>query len=714
MFKSGTSTPATSRPRKAASLYERQQRYARAQSSAVASIGEIPPVKHPKRRKACQRDLKRFLETYFPASTGLKPFSAAHADAIRRIERCALDGGLFIQALPRGFAKTTISENAAIWAVLYGHRRFVPIFAASAEGSAGNIDSIKLELAENERLYEDFPEVCHAVRALEGKPQRCASQTYRGELTHIEWRADTIVLPTIPGSAASGAILAACSILAASRGMKHKRPDGAQQRPDFVVIDDPQTDESAATELQVRKRLDVIRKSILKLGGHSTKIAVVMNATVIRPDDLVETMLDARKFPAWQGMRIKMVQSWATAHETLWLGDYARLRNTYEPELLGDQQRAHREATEFYRRNREGMDAGCAVAWEHCYDEATELSAIQHAYNALIDDGPEVFASECQNEPPRPEKLPEEKTLAAADIAAKLNQQPRGKIDAAASTLVAFIDPKKDALFWMVCAFGEGFTGQIVDYGTWPDQRRSYFTSRQIRPTIATATGHAGLEESVYAALEACSNHLLGREWHRNDGASMKIERCLIDAHWGAITDTVRLFCRQSPHAAVLMPSHGIYLGAASARAFDTYTPKPGDRCGLHWRIPAARTRGAVRELIVDVNHWKTFTQQRLAAPRGQRGCLTLNGTKAEEHRLLADHLTSEEPTLVTAKGRSVLEWQQKASRPDNDWWDGLVGCHVAASERRITLLPHHTATRVTVKLSELQKRGKRWTPTRK
>jgi hypothetical protein len=67
--------------------------------------------------------------------------------------------------------------------------------------------------------------------------------------------------PTIPGSVASGRILTARGITAASRGMKHKRPDGTQQRPDFVLIDDPQTDESAATELQVNKRLGTIRKS---------------------------------------------------------------------------------------------------------------------------------------------------------------------------------------------------------------------------------------------------------------------------------------------------------------------------------------------------------------------------------------------------------------------------------------------------------------------
>src|SRR5690349_8237859 len=143
------------RAREAAAQRSRQQ------FAAVADIGELPEVADSDRRESCRLDLQRFLVTYFPASTGLSPFSEDHERAIGRIQRCALEGGLFIQAFPRGFAKTTISENAAIWATLYGHRRFVPIFGAEASAADGNIDSIKLELSENDLLFADFPEVCH-------------------------------------------------------------------------------------------------------------------------------------------------------------------------------------------------------------------------------------------------------------------------------------------------------------------------------------------------------------------------------------------------------------------------------------------------------------------------------------------------------------------------------------------------------------------------
>jgi hypothetical protein len=660
----------------------------RERQAAVADIGELPRVKNPRRRKACEFDLHAFLTKYFPASTGLKPFSDDHRRVIGRIERCILEGGLFVNALPRGFAKTTISENSAIWATLYGHRKFVPVFGSEASNADGNIDSIKLELSENDLIYEDFPEAIHAIRALEGKAQRCHSQSYKGALTHIEWKADTIVLPTICGSKASGGIITAHGITAASRGMKHKRPDGTQQRPDFVIIDDPQTDESASSELQVTKRLDVIRKSILKLGGHNRRIAAVINATVIQPDDMIDQLLSTKKFPSWQGERIKMVRRWSKAHETLWLGEYQRIRNTFDAQKLGDQQRAHRDATQFYREHRREMDDGCDVSWSHCFVEDVELSAIQHAYNSLIDDGPEVFASECQNEPIVPDVENATDLISADAICEKLNHLPRGKVPQQATRLVAYIDVQKKALPWLVCAFDDQFGGSIVDYGTWPDQERSYFSINEIprRRSIAAVTKADSLEAQIYAALEMSTSELCNREWQREDGAQLKIEKVGIDANWGESTDVVYQFCRQSPFSALLVPGHGKYVGATS-RSFNDYQRKPGDRVGVNWRMPTVQNKRSVRYLIFDANYWKSFVHSRLCTPMGGKGCLSLFGHESQTHRLIADHFTSEQGISVEAKGRKVVEFKLKPTRPDNHWLDCIVGCHVLGSMQGASLI---------------------------
>ena len=116
--------------------------------------------------------------------------------------------------------------------------------------------------------------------------------------------------------------------------------------------------------------------------------------------------------------------------------------------------------------------------------------------------------------------------------------------------------------------------------------------------------------------------------------------------------------------------------------------------------------------MLVDVNYWKSFVYSRLATPMGEPGCLSLFGSKPETHELFADHLTAEYPVKVQAKGRTVDEWKLKASKPDNHWFDCLVGCAAAASmEGAATVGMRQTKParqKKRLKLSELQRRRRR------
>lgn len=656
---------------------DRMARRSRENSNAVSNIGKAPECKDPVRRESCRLDLHKFLVTYFPNSTGLKPFGPDQVRAIKRIENCWLFGGLFGEAMPRGYAKTSILEGSTLWATLYGHRKFIPIFGANADSAENIMESIKSELIENDLLFEDFPEICHPVRALERRAQRADSQHIDGVYTRIEWGSDTIVFPTVEGAPGSGAILTSRGITAASRGMKHKRSDGTQQRPDGFVLDDPQTDEVAASPLQVKKLMNTIKRSILKLGGHAKKIAGVMAATVIERNDLVDQLLNPKLNPAWQSERIKMVKSWATAQDEMWLGRYAEIRNTYNPDDPDDQRRAHRAATDYYRANREAMDAGCEVSWEHCFDPDVEISAIQHAYNALIDDGMEVFASEFQNEPLDDERASEDE-LRGEQVMGKLNNLPRGTVPLGADFLTAHIDVMGKALYWVVCAWSSRFDGYVVDYGTYPDQGKPYFALRDIKKSLSKVSAGAGLEGAIYAGLETLTNLLVDREWSREDGSVMRMGLLMIDANWGPMTNLVYQFCRQTKHAGVVMPGRGRYYGATST-PISEYRKKPGERIGLNWIIPATAGRHAIREVRYDTNAYKSFIVERIVTPMGDRGCLSLFGRDAELHRMFADHLTAEYPVKVEARGRSVTEWKLRLNR-ENHFLDNIVGNAVAAS----------------------------------
>ena len=199
------------------------------------------------------------------------------------------------------------------------------------------------------------------------------------------------------------------------------------------------------------------------------------------------------------------------------------------------------------------------------------------------------------------------------------------------------------------------------------------------RRSLAHAAPGAGLEGRIFAGLEKLMAQILGKEWKRDDGAMMRIERCLIDANWGQSTDTVYQFCRQSEYAALLMPSHGRYVGASS-RPFSEYRKQRGERVGHNWRIPSIKGRRAVRHVLFDANYWKSFIHLRLATQMGDKGSLALFGTKPTRHRLLADQLTAEYSTKTQGRGREVNEWKIRPSRPDNHFLDCLVGAAVAAS----------------------------------
>ena len=660
----------------------------REDSRKRSEIGAIPKCKRPRRKAACKWNLMKFLTTYFPNSTGKNPFSKDHKRIVARIQNCILHGGRQLNALYRGFGKTTMSENSAIWGTFYGHRKYPAIFGADKELADEIIESIKTELEENDLLFEDFPEVCFPIRALEGRPQRCGSQTCGGELTHIEWTADRIVLPTIEGSDASGAIIRTKGLHGNARGFKFKRTDGTQQRPDLVLIDDPQTDELAGSPDQVRKLLNKIKRSILKLGGHNETLAVVMNATVIEEEDVVDQLLDHKRNPSWQGERIPMIRQWAKRHDDFWLEKYATIRNDYDEEIPGDQLRAWKEATALYKKHQKAADTGCRVGWKYCFDPKTEISAIQHAYNALIDDGEDVFASEFQNQPLPPDDYDED-VVTVEQIITKTNGHAQLLVPKSCSFLTATIDVQKWLLYYVVTGWENDFTGFVVDYGTWPDQKQAYFKYRDVRNSpgalqaaAKTAGLKAGMEAAIYHGLGQLTDQLLGTEWNRDGGGVMDIDLCPIDAGYGDSTDIVYEFCRQSEYSARLIPSHGRGI-EASDDPITRWKKRPGDRFGLNWTIPGSRVRRAVRHLLFDTNYWKSFLQSRWSTPMGDPGCLSLFEPKTatrKRHRMIAEQVTAENRILQVGKKRKVYVWRNPKRQPDNHFLDCLVGSAVAAS----------------------------------
>ena len=649
-----------------ASAYERQRErsanYKRESSTRAREIGDLPAIVDQARHDKCRADFRSFCETYLADAFPLA-WSPDHLRAIAKIEAAVLRGELFAFAMPRGSGKTTLCEAACLWAMLYGHRKFVMLIGADQTIASAMAESMKGQIENNDLLAEDFPAACYPVRCLDRISQRAKGQTYQGKATAMQWAADQITLPWIDGSASAGACVRVAGITGRIRGMKHTRPDGSSIRPSLVLIDDPQTDESASSPSQCATREKILSGAILGLAGPGTRIAGLCTITVIRTDDLADRLLDRTRHPAWQGERSQLVYDWPTADD-LWL-EYGELRRSGQRSGAGTA-----EADAFYAQRREEMEAGHRVAWpERVNDD--ELSAIQHAWNLRIDRGDAAFFAEYQNQP-LSEHVDSDK-LDKRQLATRVQQVPRFTVPAGHHRLTAFIDVQDRVLFWLVASWSECFGGHVVAYGVYPDQGVSFFEAGSAKRTLARASPGVGFEAALSAGLDRVAEMLLSRDWHREDGTAIRISQMMIDANWGKSTQTVRTFARRSPMASLLLPSHGRGIGASGTPLSDKHRTR-GDRIGLNWRINTVQKQ---RSCTYDTNFWKTFVASRLRLPTGDPEAILFH---QGDHDLLFDHLTNEYPVRAEARGRVVDEWKLSGTRFENHWWDCMVGAAVAAS----------------------------------
>ena len=663
---------------------------------AAQDIGELPAVVNPERKAKAIESFRFFCENYFSEAFYL-PWSPDHLRVIDKIERAVRTGGLFALAMARGSGKTLLCQTGVVWAALSGATPYVCLIASSADRARDLLENIKIWLETNDRLLEDFPDVCYPIRALERIVHRQKGQKYQGIPTRLEWAADRIVLPTIEGSLSSGVVIS-CSGLKGSdiRGQNFARADGRVIRPSLILVDDPQTTESAWSPSQSQRREAILAGDVLGMAGPGQKIAGLLACTIIRPDDMADRILNRDTHPEWQGERTKLVNSFPT-NERLWT-QYAELRaDSFRNDGDGS------IATEFYREHREEMDVGADVSWPERHN-SDELSGIQHAMNLRLRDESAFFA-EYQNEPLVIEEGDE--MLSAESIAAKTNGYERNVVPLNCQYLTAFIDVHEKVLYYILTAWESGFSGYIIDYGTWPDQKRDYFTLREAKLTLAQQAPGGGLEAAIYAGLDALTDELFSRIIYREDGMRVHIDRCLLDANWGQSTDIVYQFCRQSKFTASLLPSHGKYVGASS-QPFAEYRKTRGDRVGHHWRIPNVLGKRQVKHAVIDTNYWKSFVHARLAVLMGDPGCLSLFGHDSKRHQLLSEHLVAEYRVKTVANGRTVDEWKSRANNPDNHWLDCLVGAAVGASICGAELSALQTGERTKpltrVSFAELQK----------
>ena len=693
-----TSAPADDdgKRREAADRHREQAaRRSRDNYASVSDIGELPAVKDAARREACRLDLWEDLRIYYPRSTGKSPFSPEHRKIIERMQSSVLDGIEVWNCVFRGFAKTSIAVGTVIWALKYGHRKFIPFLAANKRMAVNLLRMVKTQFETNELLLADFPEICYPVKCLEGRNQRCAQQSHNGELTRIQWTAEEIWLPTIAGSKASSGIVAAFGITGALNGLVRTLPSGENIRPDWWLADDLQTRATARSPGEVDKRIDALQHSVMMLGGHDADIGGCVNGTLFKPNDVMEQLANPDLFPSFAGEVIPMMKSWPDAHESFWMTDYARVLKDFDPKLPRDKMRAMQAATAMYEPRRDEVDMGGLATWEHCFSaKKNEISAIQHAYNILILQGAEVFSTECQQQVyvgPG-----EAVQLDLSDVVLKLSGLGEGEVPLNATRLTCYIDTQDESFWYAVVAWTADFTGYVIQYGVWPDQHGRRDVSKSTLPEkLSKKYAHLKNREAIHrAALKDLCKEILGREWLDSARGVHKIAAACVDVADGDVRDTIPSWIAgQKEWRTILRPAIGAALKPGDLPFAERKKDlKKEKRRGLYWReeIDPRTPGGSI--IYIDTNSAKTFLANRWRAggPRPdsdptyrpcEPGGLYLWGLDHRAHATVGAHQLSEWVNRLKHEksGRDIDIWQKKPNQQDNEWWDCLVGCAVLA-----------------------------------
>ncbi len=645
------------------------------QTKSSNTLPVFPPCEHPKEMEACRFDFLAFIQRYSTIACSL-PMGEPHLEEISKIQDSVLNGGLFVIAMPRGEGKTTIALEGVKWIVLYGHLPYVVLIGATQDVARTNLmESLKSSLSNDALLAADFPNVVLPFQALENDGRKTGGQRRPsdGAKTGVTWEVDRIITADMGVGPTDEVVVIVKGLTSSFLGLRHTRHDGTVIRPSYTLVDDPQTIESAASPEQTRKRLKILNSSVLGLAGGNRAMSAVVACTKMAENCLSSQLLDRDKSARWRGRCFKMVETMPERMD-LWI-QYAEIRaECFRTDA--DQEAAR----SFYVGNREAMDAGAVLSWEHRIEDG-DTSALMTAMNKWADD-PDFFASEMQNEP-LADRV-ESGALSAVGIMRQIGEYQRGFVPIEADGVVASVDCHGDLLYWMLTWYSrDTFTCGISDYGTWPNQKTRNFTRGRTATDMVSEAAKAGIagEEGVLRyALTKLLPILRNATATRADGALMPVDHIGVDAGWKRDTVYQAILAEGGPNA-LGMFGRGIRV-TQNPLVDPTIKRKRGVTRGIQWK--SRRVRGEPMHIVFDANYWKSFLSSRIRTPLGADGAASLYDGNSSHHLLLCDHFTAERPKTASSETRTIEEWYELPARTENHWFDtfvnGLVLCSYAGA----------------------------------
>ncbi len=615
---------------------------------------------NPQRRERCLADPERFLRTYF-ADRYKRAFDKDRTRIIELMWTLAQNKGRKAMAAPRGRGKTEIVKGMVVSIVLAGLVRFPFAGGQTLKHGFGIYTDVRNKFQYNDLLFDDFPEVCCPIRDMEGASgQRATKQHVGGVPTRIVWKAnDYFSLPHVPGSIYGGVKMAFFGLDVAFRG---KNIEG--DRPDIIIVDDPETEESARSLEQIAKREKILNRDIAGLAEEGSEIAISVFTTVQNNYCLSARITDAKRMPAWGGERFGMIEKWPDTVEDatdesklgLW-SEYIALR--HKDQADGDEHAMN--AVAFYLANAEAMEAGAELITStfepKILEDGTQVtfSALQVQFNKIADTDLASYRTEYQNDPEKGEEV-QKIRLTASRVQVRLSGLEQFDIPSDTAVRTIGLDLGKYASHWTDTAWSEsGCIGTIPDYGIMETAG------------LSKESDEKAVETALIEAIEV---------WAEEVALPKQPNRVLIDS--GTFTEAAYEVCRRLGDP--FYPAKGWDMGRFRMPAQSDYKI-PYIEAWAHYLL-----KSGVWLYNCQTEYWKHWLQERFLLrsldDSGFRtpGSLALfsNEGDVKRHLSFAHHIVAEEERWIPKEGKELQRvWFVK--NRNNHWLDSTALACAAA-----------------------------------
>ena len=631
----------------------------------VASANDVGPIdprpRHRRLKESCRYDLERFMWYYCRRILNHRASKLVRDGLIHDVQETILHGGQAVKLYGRGTGKTTIIVHCAItWAVLYGHRRYPVIISATGKLAKKNLKTIKKLLSRTKAILQDFPAVAIPIQALGDVSQRAASQTYRGTPTDVEWAADQIVLPMVrdengrPLDAGCGAIVGSVGIGGAVRGVNE-----LGQRPDILVLDDPQDRKIAHSPTRVKAVIEYIHQDALMLAGHERSISAFVTITPQCFGDVATELCSRTKHPEWD----VTIEPFIKVKCPNWNKLVVQFCEKYVEDTTGHDSR-FTQSTAWYKANRAKF-ASCVVLDPEQYDHMTEVDAIHHLLKLRARIGEASFNAEIMM---KVSDADSELEINADLVAERLNGSPVNVCPPGTDQVICFCDvniTNSTGLSWTAIAFGPHRVAALVNCGRFPE------SGPLVPPNSSDVVRNRLVAAGIRRVVEKIAS-LTFRDVHGNrvPVTALGFDRGYLPA---VIHRSLYVLRKTKPIPFPLVAMRGFPWDKFGTREKDML------RRGDH--VFATRSKYG-QYLAQMAPYWREIMQSGFLETPLQPGSFSLFGSDPTRHFQFATEVCNEKliSKRLVVKGRQTLtawDWQVLG---DNHFGDCATGCFALAS----------------------------------